>query len=169
MDLSTICDKESGLRIRPVDASNIGDLIRIGDAANLSPWSAQGYLDEMKNADAIMLRLVDENNLTIGFIVGRLVVGGEIDIRHDAEIYNIAVIDAEQRRGHGQRLIDAFIAKCRGSEVCNIWLEVREGNSSAIAFYEKNGFAAVQTRRSFYENPREHALLMKLILKEQDA
>jgi ribosomal protein S18 acetylase RimI-like enzyme len=42
---------------------------------------------------------------------------------------------------------------------------VRESNRKAIAFYEKNGFESVQTRRHFYNDPREHAILMKLTLK----
>jgi ribosomal-protein-alanine N-acetyltransferase len=45
-----------------------------------------------------------------------------------------------------------------------VWLEVRESNHKAIAFYVKNGFEQVQTRPNFYENPREAALLMRLKL-----
>ena len=152
-------------RIRQVEASHIGDLIRIGDETNLSPWTAQGYLDEIKKSDAVMLRLVAEDNSTIGFIVGRIVIGGSIETQTDAEIYNIAVAKIEQKRGFGQLLFDAFAVICRDKGVINIWLEVRESNQEAIRFYERNGFALIQTRRSFYDNPREHALLMKLILK----
>ena len=152
-------------RIRRVEASHIVDLIRIGDETNLSPWTAQGYLDEMKNVDAIMLRLVAEDNSTIGFIVGRTVLGGDVETTNDAEIYNIAVAQIEQRCGRGQMLFDAFMLACKERQVANIWLEVRESNQKAISFYERNGFSRVQTRPSFYDNPREHALLMKLILK----
>jgi ribosomal-protein-alanine N-acetyltransferase len=153
------------LRIRKVEASNIADLIRIADETNLSHWSAQSYLDEMKNADAIMLRLVTADNLTIGFVVGRLVAGGEIETQTDAEIYNIAVTETAQKKGNGQLLFNAFANICRKKHVARIWLEVRESNQIALSFYGKNGFSRVQTRRSFYDNPREHAILMKLILK----
>jgi ribosomal-protein-alanine N-acetyltransferase len=152
-------------RIRPVEASHIADLIRIGEETNLSPWSAQNYLDEMKNPDALLLRLVCPGNTTVGFVVGRFVIGGETEARTDAEIYNIAVVKQEQGKGRGQHLFDAFHEKCLERKVTNIWLEVRESNSQAIAFYRKNGFAHVQTRPSFYQNPREHAYLMKLTLK----
>lgn len=165
MDRPTEENPPSRPRIREVDASHIAELIGIAEETNLSHWSAQSYLDEMKNPEAIMLRLEGEDNSTVGFVVGRFVIGGEIEIVQDAEIYNIAVSVAEQGNGLGQMLIDAFAEECRKRECSSIWLEVRESNKKAIAFYERNGFQHIQTRPSFYENPREHALLMKLALK----
>ncbi len=163
MDPQTVHDHL--LRVRHVEASNIADLIRLGEETNLSHWSAQGYLDEMKNPDAIMFRLVDDNNATIGFVVGRFVIGGQIEKQLDAEIYNIAITAGEQNKGLGQMLLERFIKICRGRSAANIWLEVRESNKPAIGFYEKNGFERVQTRRSFYSDPREHAILMRLVLE----
>lgn len=152
-------------RIRSVEASHIGELIHLGEETNLSPWSAEGYAEEMKNPASVMLRLIDETNSIVGFVVGRLVIGGEIDKRLDAEIYNIAVTEQKQRRGCGQRLLDEFLGKCRLEGVASVWLEVRESNQKAFSFYKKNGFEQVQTRPSFYTNPRENALVMRLILK----
>jgi len=151
-------------RICSVESSHIADLIRIGEETNLSPWSAESYLAEIKNPAAIMLRLVSDENETIGFIVGRLVAGGEIETRTDAEIYNIAVINGHHGRGNGQHLLDDFIDKASTSGAQNVWLEVRESNKKAIDFYKKNGFAEVQTRANFYTNPRENAILMRLKL-----
>lgn len=158
-------EDSNSVRVRPVDASHIADLIRIGDETNLSHWSAQGYLEELKNPDAIVLRLEDSENLTIGFIVGRFVVGGIIETSIDAEVYNIAIAESEQSNGFGQLLFNAFVSICMERNAANIWLEVRESNAKALAFYEKNGFERVQTRPSFYENPREHAVLMQLALE----
>ena len=162
-------DPQPNVRIRPVEASHIADLIRIGEETNLSRWTAQNYLDEMKNDAAIMLRLVSEDNSTIGFVVGRTVIGGEIEEQLDAEIYNIAVDVERQGNGHGQVLFDEFVRACIAKQVKNIWLEVRESNQKAITFYEKNGFTQVQTRTNFYTDPREAALLMRLILSEPAA
>ena len=156
-------------RIRRVEASRIGDLIRIGEETKLSPWTANSYVEELKNPNAIILRLAGEDNSTLGFIVGRMVPGGEIEMRLDAEIYNIAVGEEHQRRGYGQQLFDAFAGICHERRSSNIWLEVRESNQKALRFYEKNGFERVQSRSDFYDNPREHALLMRLVLKDQTA
>lgn len=165
MDLIYTKNESDDVRIRPVKALHVGDLIRIADATNLSPWTAQCYLDEMRNDDSVMLRLVAWDNSTIGFVVGRLVAGGEVHARLDAEIYNIAVNEPMQGRGLGQLLFDAFLAVCSEREVENIWLEVRESNEKALRFYARNGFAKIQTRRHFYHNPREHAVLMRCVLK----
>lgn len=151
-------------RICRVDGSHIAELIRIGEETKLSPWTAQGYLDEMKNPDSILLRMAADDNSTIGFVVGRFVNGGQPETVFDAELYNIAVIESEQRKGFGQLLFDRFLSVCRDKKVANIWLEVRKSNTNAIRFYERNGFEPVQTRNHFYSNPREHAILMRLSL-----
>lgn len=156
---------DNDLHIKPIEAAHIGELIQIGEATNLSPWTSHGYREEMKNPASIMLRLIDEENSIIGFVVGRLILGGEIESRLDAEIYNIAVTEPNRRRGCAQLLFDEFLATCREKQVCNIWLEVRESNENAIKFYEKNGFERIRTRPSFYRNPRENAHVMRLILK----
>src|ERR1035437_1700747 len=135
MDKSAAQKFVGSCRIRPVDSHHIGELIRIADETNLSPWTAQGYLDEMKNDDAIMLRLVSDENRTLGFIVGRTVLGGEIETRLDAEIYNIAIATRYQGNGFGQVLFDAFTEICRERGVNNVWLDVRESNHKAIGFY----------------------------------
>ncbi len=153
------------LRIRPVDRSHIADLIRIADETNLSAWSAQNYLDEFQMPGSIMLRLESELNVTIGFVVGRIVDGGVVENDQQAEIYNIAIDESEQGKGFGQLLFDAFIKQCRKYNVTSVWLEVRESNEKAIGFYKSNGFEHVQSRNNFYDNPREAALLMKLVLK----
>lgn len=152
-------------KIRAVEPSHINDLIRLAEETNLSRWSEQSYLDEMKNENSLMLCLIDEAKSVIGFVVGRLVPGGTIEVVTDAEIYNIAITAHKQNKGYGQQLFDAFTDVCRQKNVKSIWLEVRESNKRAISFYEKNAFERVQIRSSFYENPREDAILMKLILK----
>ena len=149
-------------RVRPVDSSHIGDLIRIAEETNLSPWTAQSYLEEIKNPNAVLLRLESPDNLTVGFVVGRIILGGLIEAQTDAEIYNIAVIEPLQKRGLGDLLLSSFLEACRSRNAKNVWLEVRESNAVAIRFYERKGFEHVQTRNNFYNDPRENALLMRL-------
>jgi ribosomal-protein-alanine N-acetyltransferase len=151
-------------RIRPIETAHVGELIRLGESANLSPWSADHYIDELKNPNAIMLRLVSDENAIVGFIVARIVNGGVIEVTVDAEIYNIMIDGEYRRRGLAQVLFDSFLTTCRKKNVANVWLEVRESNTPAIRFYEKNGFSHMQTRRNFYRDPLEHALLMRLSL-----
>ena len=147
-------------RIRPIDASHIASLIRIGEETGLSPWSAQNYLDELQNRNAIMFRLERRDGETIGFVVGRLVIASDADDAVDAEIFNIAVIEPEQTRGLGQVILDEFVTRCRAFHVRKIWLEVRTSNARARIFYEKNGFTTVARRAALYSNPPEAGLVM---------
>lgn len=156
-------EDEEKPRIARASAADIGDFIRLGEAANLSPWSAQNYVDELKLESSILLKLVDTSGTMLGFVVGRIITGGE-GTRNDAEIYNIAVIDSEKRRGRGQMLFDSFIEAAAQGNTGVVWLEVRESNYPARSFYQKSGFVSVQTRKGFYANPTENAILMKLDL-----
>ena len=49
---------------------------------------------------------------------------------------------------------------CAEKEIERILLDVRISNEPAIAFYRKSGFADDGIRKNFYDNPKEHALLM---------
>lgn len=149
-------------RVRRVERSHICELIQIAEESRLSPWTAQNYLDELKNENSIMFRLEADDSSTIGFIVGRTVPGREDET--DAEIYNIAVVAEKRKRGCGQNLFNAFVKRCQDALVANVWLEVRKSNLTAINFYGRNGFNRVQTRNHFYENPREQAIVMKMEL-----
>jgi len=165
MNIPEIPKADKTPRVRPVEASHIARLIAIGEETKLSPWSAEAYLDEIKNANSIMLRLADDDDPAIAFVVGRFVPASEGEPGSDAEIYNIAVVNDRQRQGSGQILLNAFLQICSERNARNIWLEVRESNQKAINFYSKNDFEPIQTRAHFYENPREHAVLMRRKLK----
>lgn len=149
------------VRIRSIDTSHIGDLIRIAEDTNLNRWTAEHYVDELKNSQAIMLRLETEVKETIGFLVGRVVPAADDDLAVDVDVYNVGIEPRYQRRGFGQVLMDALAEICREKHVGRIFLEVRETNFSAISFYEKNGFKAITVRSDFYSNPRENGLVMR--------
>lgn len=151
----------SNVRIKPITTREIAEIIALGEAAGLSPWTAQNYVDEIKNPNSILLRLESDENICHGFIVGRLVpaVDNETDI--DAEIYNIAVHPLARKRGIGGQLFAEFLSICSKQNVRYIWLEVRESNANAIDFYKNRGFSPVSKRRSFYRDPVEDAILMR--------
>jgi ribosomal-protein-alanine N-acetyltransferase len=89
-----------------------------------------------------------------GFLIGRHVVD-------EAEVLNLAVAPQARRRGEGGALLkaatDEFLA--RGAK--RGYLEVRESNTAAIAFYVKNGFSQVGRRSGYYRDPDEAAVVME--------
>ena len=74
---------------------------------------------------------------------------------------NIAVHPDFRRQGVARALILALIGelKKRGSRC--LTLEVRASNDSARTLYESLGFAHVGTRRNYYQNPKEDALILR--------
>ena len=67
-----------------------------------------------------------------------------------------------RRRGAARLLIAELIARAKEKGLAFVTLEVRESNAPAIALYAGAGFAPVGTRKNFYSNPAENALLMTI-------
>jgi ribosomal-protein-alanine N-acetyltransferase len=97
-------------------------------------------------------------------------IAGFVVARHQGpewELENI-VIDAASRRNRlGTRLLEEFLKRaCAvGSEW--VFLEVRESNQAARAFYEKWGFEESGRRRSYYSNPEEDAIVYRRTLNKR--
>jgi len=150
--------------LRQIRTEDIESLLEIADDGDLSPWSRQNFVEELSRDDAIMILAASEAVAVEGFIIGRLTPGDGKDRPFEAEIYNIGVRKQSRRAGVGKMLLNAFIERCRSANAGRIWLEVRLSNIGAVAFYEHFGFTAASTRRAFYTNPVEDAVVMKLEL-----
>jgi [ribosomal protein S18]-alanine N-acetyltransferase len=88
-----------------------------------------------------------------GFVLARW-TGGEM------EILNLAVDPAARGKGIGRALIRAAAAEGAARGAAKVFLEVRESNSSARAFYTRLGFAQSGRRPAYYREPDETAVLM---------
>lgn len=71
------------------------------------------------------------------------------------EIMKIGVNPEYRRKGIGTILINEM-KKSR----MQIFLEVRENNSTAIEFYKKNGFKEAGKRKNYYRDTGEAAIIM---------
>jgi ribosomal-protein-alanine N-acetyltransferase len=133
-----------------IRAATGGDLAAIATIQTASPeasqWDPAGYLDY----DCLV---AIEDDHVAGFLVSRQTAPGE------REILNVAVDLSQRRRGVARRLIAAELERARGQ-----WfLEVRESNIAALNLYKACGFQAAGRRNSYYHNPTEPGIVMKLI------
>lgn len=78
----------------------------------------------------------------------------------EGQITNIATHPSYRRQGCGKAVTEALLRKAQSLGAEQVSLEVRISNAGAIALYEGLGFEAVGTRKGFYQNPREDALVM---------
>jgi [ribosomal protein S18]-alanine N-acetyltransferase len=86
----------------------------------------------------------------------------------DWELENIVVAEESQRHGLGSRLLRDLIKHARTRDGNSIFLEVRHSNQSARTFYHKMGFVECGSRKSYYSNPPEDAVLYRLSLSHNE-
>ena len=115
----------------------------------------EGFLSD--DGPVKQIFVAEDGDRLVGFVAARMVV----DV---CELESIAVDPSVRRAGIGKALIAALSKWVREHRAAHIELEVRAGNTSAICFYEHAGFRRDGSRRGYYQNPEEDALLMSLLL-----
>jgi len=74
------------------------------------------------------------------------------------EILSLATHPKHRRKGVARALVHEFCSRNRG----DVFLEVRESNHGAIAFYEALGFERTGIRHAYYGDTGEGAIILKL-------
>jgi ribosomal-protein-alanine N-acetyltransferase len=79
------------------------------------------------------------------------------------------VVPDARRQGLGRELLRRFVDDSRRMGAEQVFLEVRIGNTAAIALYRSEAFAPIARRTGYYpgakhDSPREDALVMRLEL-----
>jgi ribosomal protein S18 acetylase RimI-like enzyme len=132
------------IRIR---AGEEGDLAAAGRLQALAPgaaqWSPADYLD-------YDFRVAICGDGMAGFAVARALGEGE------GEVLNLVVEPAWRRRGIAGELLRDLAVRYPSA----LYLEVRESNAEARAFYQAFGFREIGSRPEYYRSPSEGAVVM---------
>lgn len=136
-------------RMLPSESAAVASLL--AQAPEAAHWSTQD-LSQLEASGAQVWVNVEDGHLS-GAVASRE-AGGE------AEILNLAVGAGLRRRGIGRRLMETALEAAISSGTHRVFLEVRESNRGAQAFYLRMGFAQEGRRRKYYQNPPEDALLL---------
>ncbi len=145
------------LQLRRAEIKDIQNILKTEKECSLSHWSWKDYHKEINRDDSLMIVAEVENKVS-GFLVARFSTG-------EVDIFNIGVTPTHQKLGIGGRLLKYLLDKACKMSIESIWLEVRESNANAIAFYLKRGFKQIQIRKKFYSQPVENAIVMKYALQ----
>ena len=116
------------------------------------PWSEKAFRDSMESDNTIYI-VAKENDNVAGY-AGMYLSFEEVNIT------NVAVNPLSRRKGIGEKIVRDILNRAYEKGVRDVFLEVRETNSVAIALYEKIGFKEEGIRKNFYDKPRENALIM---------
>lgn len=142
--------------MRPVDLEAVA---KLEAASILDPWSKASFAEALPK-DYTLFLVCDQEEEICGYI-GMYLTG------ESAEITGIAADPNRRRQQIGSRLLAQAADLARQRKMTEIVLEVRISNAGAISFYKKHGFRELGTRKRFYVNPVEDALIMQLPLLEE--
>ena len=116
------------------------------DSPTAAHWSETHYNAIFSEGTRLAL-IIDD----VGFLIAH-------HIGSEWEIENILVAAEARRRGLASELMRTFLDTARQHNAESVFLEVRESNPPARAFYQKWGFQQTGRRANYYRNPDEDAL-----------
>jgi len=140
------------VHVRSLRLSDLPAIEEIERRAYRTPWSRSMFASELAKSSSICLGAVEGERL-----VGYVVNSRYVDAWH---VMNVAVDPDYQRRGIATRLLERLFELTADDHRRGYTLEVRVSNHDAIRLYEKLGFERRGTRRGYYTDNREDALVM---------
>ncbi|MBR7091818.1 MAG: ribosomal protein S18-alanine N-acetyltransferase [Clostridia bacterium] len=145
--------------VSPMTQADLPALAALERICFSEPWSADALREELDNPLALFLTARTAAGEPAGYVGLHL-------IPPEAFMANLAVFPAHRRRGVARLLLRQAIARCAAACVTRLALEVRAGNTAAIALYTACGFVQDGRRPGFYSRPTEDALLLSLPVKK---
>lgn len=144
---------ETTWTIRPMTEDDVA-AVAVLEAENFSrPWSFDAFYKTLSDENYIVI-IAKETDALLGYCV--LLCTGE-----EADITNVCTAPAARGKGVATQMLTALIEAGKTRGVTEFFLEVRESNTPARALYTKLGFEEIGLRKNYYEEPKEHAVLMK--------
>jgi [ribosomal protein S18]-alanine N-acetyltransferase len=141
------------LQIEPMTTADLRDVLAIERASFATTWPSDSFYNELHT-----------NKLAhyyVGRIDGKIVAyGGIWVIFEDSHITTIAVDPSYRGMRYGERLLLYLLDQAIERSASWMTLEVRESNVGAQQLYRKYGFTTVTTRKGYYSDNNENALVM---------
>lgn len=141
------------IELAPMTEADIEEVHVIERASFSSPWPKSMFLEEIGDRFTRSYLVAKKDGKVIGY-------AGLLVILDDGHITNLAVAPAFKRQRVATRLVLRLIDEATERGVIKITLEVRESNQAAIEFYQKFGFEKMGTRKNYYSDTGEDAVIM---------
>lgn len=138
--------------IEEMNEADIDRFAEIDQKCFTVPWSRKAFEDEFKNSIAVYFAARNDNEC-IGY-------AGFWNVSGEGDITNVAVVEEHRRSGVGSMLIEAVLEKAKQLNIDIMTLEVRQSNYKAQGLYKKYGFEVIGTRKRYYSDNNEDALIM---------
>lgn len=156
MKINNINDIDANYIISKSTLDDISEMKSLENELNINILSENNMKEDMQNENYIYFVLKDkEKNNILGYIAISYVLD-------TIDILSIVIKKDYQKKGFGSILLEYVIEFSKNNDVSSILLEVRSSNLPAIKLYEKYNFEKINTRKNYYSNPVEDALIYKL-------
>ena len=144
----------SEIIITQMTKDDIEDVVQIeAEAYGEHHWSKSSFYDEMQNNLAKYYVAKTSSGELVGY-------AGTWHIIDEGHITTIAVKKDFQRQHIGEAIIIKILEDCYANMIKYLTLEVRVSNQAAIGLYTKYGFNSLGTRKGYYQDNNEDALIM---------
>jgi ribosomal-protein-alanine N-acetyltransferase len=146
--------KISEITIEYMKKEDVEAVVKIEEEAyGKHHWAKSSFYDEMSNNLAKYYVAKTSDGEIAGY-------AGTWHIIDEGHITTIAVKNDYLRNHIGDAIMKAIIDDCYKNNIKYLTLEVRVSNIPAIKMYEKYGFQSLGTRKSYYQDNNEDALIM---------
>lgn len=139
--------------IRRMTMADLDAVTAIEAATFPRPWPRDSFAHELTENVAARYFVAEVGGKVIGF-------AGSWIIIDEAEITNVAILEAYRGHGYGRKLMTAVMQYAANLGAICVTLEVRVSNVTAQNLYKSLGFFKVNVRKKYYEDNGEDALLM---------
>ncbi len=142
-------------RIDPLEGeADLDGVLSVEAESFTNPWTREMYAWELQNRSVCHVYVVRTGDCRVAGFCAFWLVFDEIHIN------NVAVRPQFRAQGIGTALMRHVLAEARRLGARRATLEVRSSNTDARRLYERLGFYVAATRRNYYTNPGEDALIL---------
>jgi ribosomal-protein-alanine N-acetyltransferase len=150
-------DHPERMSISRMKASDIRTVMRIEALSFSTSWPPSAFASELNDNKLAHYFIGRPGGETTGDIVA---YGGIWVILEDSHITTIAVHPDWRGKKYGEEMLVHLLHEAIDRGASWITLEARESNLVAQRLYRKYGFTTVSTRRAYYSDNGENAVVM---------
>ena len=137
-----------------VDDRDLEGVIEVEAASFTNPWTRDMYSWELRNRSVCHILIVRNEDCWVAGFCAFWIVFDEMHIN------NLALRPQFRAQGIGTALLRCALGEARELGARRATLEVRASNDPARRLYARLGFYVAGTRRNYYTNPVEDALIL---------
>ena len=141
---------------KTIRKASLGDLKQIyqieKDVFIKDHWTFGMVERELENLSGQTTWIIEESSAILGYCMMRIFC-------NEANITNMAIKSSRQKQGLGSFLLDHVLNQLPIKS--SVFLEVKDGNLSAINLYQRVGFKVINLRKNYYKNGKT-AFIMHL-------